>query len=1076
MAVTTTGQITITDLMDGLNARLSNNSHVLAADATGVVSSFVGCATTMTVFLGSLNDTVNWTFTATPSANLTGSLSGNTYTVTALSVDTGFVDITAVKLGQPSLTARFSVAKAREGDTGENGLNTATIFLYARNNSTSAPSLTSEWNVSTANYTQSFSVSTQETVPSGVFFKPDGLKMYVVGASSDSVHEYNLSTAWSVSTAVLLQSFSVAGQDGGPQEIFFSPNGLKMYILGSATRQVHEYNLSTAWNVSTASYLQNFLVSSQELTPTGLFFKPDGLKMYVIGGSSDRVHEYNLSAAWNVSTAVFLQNFSVAGQDAIPQAVFFSTDGLKMYVLGTADRVHEYNLSTAWSVSTASILQNFLASAQDTSPTGLFFKPDGLKMYVVGSSSDSVHEYTLSNTYSYTFSTKSITGILTGWNTNIPPESDGNGIWVSKAVASSATDVDIINASEWSTPQVLAKKGDAGTNGTSPISYEVLVNAPVIVRSTSNVLSPASIVLNAFSTTGATKTAYSGRFKIYEDSVLKYTSAANLATYTYTPTTFNISVLKVELYLAGGTTTLLDTQEIPVVVAGSSGMTVSVSNGSHLIPADNSGAVAAYTGSGTTIQVFEGSTALTYLTTLGTTTSAFTIGTPTLSVASSITVGARSGSGTTTATVAQHSSMSNSVDSVVISYQITYNRANGAQAIQTVTQSITKAKAGTLGIRGSRQVYSTDVAYTSTYDFDGGGAVAAGAASYAAKATSLIATVTAGSTPTTPINGDTVTFSNGSNYVYTITHNGTSWVPPGTIIDGSLLVTGSVTASKINATGLEVRSPSGELLLGSGGPVTSLSGNMLRSSGFEDGAAGYIVGYYTTSTVPLIGWNHDSNYSLSGAGLVHTRVEGAVGVNQVFDFRDNVATPVTPNTRYEASVLLNAHRCAGQIVVAWLDGTQNYITEGGGNQVTYASEVWNLTDLRQSGGFFTSPSNAVFAFVVVRGVTNGQADPYLFIKNIYFGVAGANQEKYSDYSPGRSIGQITSANASTYIANAAIGSAQIGSIALTGTSNFSVKSATAGARMEMDSRVIKIFGPGPNGTTILRVQLGDLTL
>ena len=68
-------------------------------------------------------------------------------------------------------------------------------------------------------------------------------------------------------------------------------------------------------------------------------------------------------------------------------------------------------------------------------------------------------------------------------------------------------------------------------------------------------------------------------------------------------------------------------------------------------------------------------------------------------------------------------------------------------------------------------------------------------------------------------------------------------------------------------------------------------------------------------------------------------------------------------------------------------------------------------------------------------------------------------------------GQINSSNASTYIANAAIGSAQIGSIALVGTSNFSVKSGTAGARMEMDSQVIKVY----DSSGVLRVKLGNLS-
>ncbi|MEN6302475.1 MAG: phage tail protein [Armatimonadia bacterium] len=67
--------------------------------------------------------------------------------------------------------------------------------------------------------------------------------------------------------------------------------------------------------------------------------------------------------------------------------------------------------------------------------------------------------------------------------------------------------------------------------------------------------------------------------------------------------------------------------------------------------------------------------------------------------------------------------------------------------------------------------------------------------------------------------------------------------------------------------------------------------------------------------------------------------------------------------------------------------------------------------------------------------------------------------------------KITQGNASTFIDDAAIGSAQIGSVALVGVGNFSVKSATAGARTEMDSRVIKVF----DASGVLRVKLGDLS-
>jgi DNA-binding beta-propeller fold protein YncE len=107
-----------------------------------------------------------------------------------------------------------------------------------------------------------------------------------------------------------------------------------MYIIGSSGDDVNEYNLATAWDISTASFLQTFSVSAQESNPTDVFFRDDGLKMYVIGSSGDDVNEYNLATAWDISTASFLQSFSVAAQETNPQGVFFKPDGLKMYVIG----------------------------------------------------------------------------------------------------------------------------------------------------------------------------------------------------------------------------------------------------------------------------------------------------------------------------------------------------------------------------------------------------------------------------------------------------------------------------------------------------------------------------------------------------------------------------------------------------------------------------------------------------------------------------------------------------------------------------------------------------------------------
>jgi 6-phosphogluconolactonase (cycloisomerase 2 family) len=245
-----------------------------------------------------------------------------------------------------------------------------------------------------------FSVAAQEAATEGLFFKPDGTKMYVVGSSGDDVNEYDLSAAWDISTASYLQNFSVAAQETAPRGLFFNPDGLKMYVIGDTGNDVNEYDLSTAWDISTASYLQNFSVSAQETSPQDLFFKPDGTKMYIVGLAGDDINEYDLSSAWDISTSVYLQNFSVAAQETAPTGIYFRSDGLKMYLTGYGtDRVYEYNLSSAWDISTASFLQFVSISAQTTDPITLFFKPDGTKMYVAGQNNNLIFQYPISTAW-----------------------------------------------------------------------------------------------------------------------------------------------------------------------------------------------------------------------------------------------------------------------------------------------------------------------------------------------------------------------------------------------------------------------------------------------------------------------------------------------------------------------------------------------------------------------------------------------------------------------------------------------------------------------------------------------------
>jgi sugar lactone lactonase YvrE len=246
-----------------------------------------------------------------------------------------------------------------------------------------------------------FSVSSQDTTPTGLYFKTDGTAFYVSGRGNwpnAAVYQYSLSTAWDISTASYAnKTFNVGSQSTFAECIQFKSDGTTFYIIDKDVDKIFQYSLSTAWDVSTASYASKSLaVNTQEVFPTAMFFKSDGTKVYITGSMTDTIYQYSLSTAWDVSTGSYeSKSFSVSSQLSIPEAMFFNPNGDKVWVIGSSNRrVYQYSLSTAWDISTASYDSiSFLTHSQDTEPYGLAFKNDGSKMYTVGAANDKVYQF-----------------------------------------------------------------------------------------------------------------------------------------------------------------------------------------------------------------------------------------------------------------------------------------------------------------------------------------------------------------------------------------------------------------------------------------------------------------------------------------------------------------------------------------------------------------------------------------------------------------------------------------------------------------------------------------------------------
>ena len=482
---------------------------------------------------------------------------------------------------------------------------------------------------------------------------------------------------------------------------------------------------------------------------------------------------------------------------------------------------------------------------------------------------------------------------------------------------------------------------------------------------------------------------------------------------------------------------LRDSLLLTEVAEGSDSITVTLSNDNHTFTCDTSGAVTdSYVGSKCDIQVYEGANLL--AASPLTTVSAFRVGTITQNPSASITVNAVTYSGNT-ATIPNYSGLSTSVDTVVLTVPVTVYRSNGTSTVVSKTITLGKSKQGAQGIQGpqgpqgpqgaqgTQGIQGPQGPIGSTGPVGTRGSASASIASDAADwnitlANQAIATLitNAGGTQTAPAPGDTVTeyfpASGTPTWIQTRYWAGSyGWTQYSVWINGNLLVTGSVTgdalaantvtANKIDSRGLSIKDAAGNVILAAGTPldgsyIPSNGGNIVRS---------------------LLSWTRQS-------GLTFYPGEPVAGDGTAISIpANNVGYAQSPNAYMVGGFQFTFSFKAWCFGSAIRTVTFALYTSGGslvsGSQTTFTL----LTDIQvgrfektvtppTSGDYFVriwgNSANATIIFCDVKGEFGSQ--PTSWVPHVLDQV-GVNNP-------------ITSGNISTYIANAAIGSAQIGSL------------------------------------------------
>ncbi len=248
----------------------------------------------------------------------------------------------------------------------------------------------------------------------GLTFNNDGTKMYTLRSELevDAVIEHILTTAYDISTATVNNTkvVHVSGGDAShlPTQVVFNNDGTKMFIVNHHGRRTVDYwSLSTAFDVSTATFDGEYSLIGKEQRANSIAFNNDGTRMFIAGVGNNlqvRVHEFSLDTAFDLSSGVTQLNTEdlISFQNHI-DGVTFNYDGTKMYTINSKedeDKIFQFELTTPYDVSTLSLEGTFDVSSVSEEPREVVFSNDGSKMFIIDNDDNKIHEFNLSCNWS----------------------------------------------------------------------------------------------------------------------------------------------------------------------------------------------------------------------------------------------------------------------------------------------------------------------------------------------------------------------------------------------------------------------------------------------------------------------------------------------------------------------------------------------------------------------------------------------------------------------------------------------------------------------------------------------------
>ena len=252
------------------------------------------------------------------------------------------------------------------------------------------------YNIASAQLSSSHSVASEHSVPSGISFNTDGTKMFIVGQGTSVMHQYSLTSPFDIASATVEKTLNIGAYSTSLTKVVFSDDGTKMFLNSYGDKEIEEFELATPFDIGSVTHIRTVGTAGFDPTVTDAIFNEDGTKLFLLEFQSSVITQFSLPVPYSLEVMnIEVPSLSIGAEESSPHGMSFNHDGSMLFVIGHgSEEVNAYQLNTPYDVSAgASHVGVFDVGAQEGQPSDLAFNNDGTQMYVVGFNADSVITY-----------------------------------------------------------------------------------------------------------------------------------------------------------------------------------------------------------------------------------------------------------------------------------------------------------------------------------------------------------------------------------------------------------------------------------------------------------------------------------------------------------------------------------------------------------------------------------------------------------------------------------------------------------------------------------------------------------